>query len=101
CDRFTVPINIGDILITFANSIVIPGKLVYLHPIYNYAIISYDKSLLGETLVKAIELSDSKDLEQGDSVYSVGICDDYTPVIKKTTVTMCSPVNVNLQDGEP
>ncbi|GBB86615.1 hypothetical protein RclHR1_00130056 [Rhizophagus clarus] len=85
CDRYTIPINIGDIFITFANSIMIPGKLVYLHPIYNCAFLTYDKTLLRETPVKAIELSD-KDLELGDSVYSVGIYENHLPTVKKTTV---------------
>ncbi|PKY28468.1 trypsin-like serine protease [Rhizophagus irregularis] len=85
CDRYTVPISVGDIFITFANNIIIPGKLTYLHPLYNYAILTYDKTLLGKTPIKAIELSD-KELVQGDSVYLVGICSDCTPVVKKTTV---------------
>ncbi|CAB4482019.1 uncharacterized protein OCT59_029483 [Rhizophagus irregularis] len=85
CDRYTVPTSIGDIFITFANSIIIPGKVIYLHPLYNYAILTYDKTLLGETPVKAIELSD-KELVQGDSVYLVGICGDNSPAVKKTTV---------------
>ena len=85
CDRYSVPISFGDIFITFANSIIIPGKLTYLHPIYNYAILTYDNTLLGKTPVQAIEFSD-KELVQGDSVYLVGICGDYTPIVKKTTV---------------
>ncbi|RGB42648.1 trypsin-like cysteine/serine peptidase domain-containing protein [Rhizophagus diaphanus] len=85
CDRYTVPINIGDIFITFANSIMIPGKLVYLHPIYNCAFITYDKTLLENTPIRAIELSD-KDLEQGDEVYSIGIYENHKPTIRKTAV---------------
>jgi hypothetical protein len=85
CDRYTVPTSIGDIFITFANSIIIPGKVIYLHPLYNYAILTYDRALLEETPIKAIELSD-KELVQGDSVYLVGICSDYSPAVKKTTV---------------
>ncbi|CAB4391055.1 unnamed protein product [Rhizophagus irregularis] len=94
CDRYTVPISVGDIFITFANSIIIPGKLVYLNPLYNYAIITYDKTLLGDTPVKAIELSE-KELTQGDSVYLVGICGDYTPIVKKTTVKRISNVYIS------
>jgi hypothetical protein len=94
CDRYTIPISVGDIFITFANSIIIPGKLVYLHPLYNYAIITYDKTLLGNTPIKAIELSD-KELVQGDSVYLVGICSDYTPIVKKTTVKRIANVYIS------
>ncbi len=98
CDRDTIPISIGNIFITFANSIIIPGKLLYLHPMYNYAILTYDKTLLGETLVKAIELSD-KDLVQGDSVYLVGFCEVYLPEIKKTTVSKI--INVKVAERDP
>ncbi|GBC06884.1 hypothetical protein RclHR1_07110009 [Rhizophagus clarus] len=85
CDRYVVPTSIGDIFITFANSIIIPGKVIYLHPLYNFVILTYDKTLLGETPIKAVELSD-KELVQGDSVYLIGICSDYSPAVKKTTV---------------
>ena len=98
CDRDTIPINVGDIFITFANSIIIPGKLLYLHPMYNYAILTYEKRLLGETPVKAIELSD-KDLVQGDPVYLVGIGGDHSPVMKKTIVTSIG--NVGTKECSP
>ncbi|RIA99361.1 trypsin-like cysteine/serine peptidase domain-containing protein [Glomus cerebriforme] len=98
CDRDTIPINVGDIFITFANSIIIPGKLLYLHPMYNYAILTYEKRLLGETPVKAIELSD-KELVQGDPVYLVGIGGDHSPVMKKTNVTSIG--NVGTKECSP
>ncbi|GBC06882.1 hypothetical protein RclHR1_07110007 [Rhizophagus clarus] len=84
-NTYCKPISISDIFITFTNNIIIPEKLIYLHPLYNYAILTYDKTLLGETPIKAIELSDKK-LVQGDSIYLIGICNDCTPVVKKTTV---------------
>src|SRR4051812_12516006 len=52
---------------------------------YNYAFVTYDKSLIGETPIKAVELSD-EDLAQGDSVYLVGMCGNYLPAVKKTTI---------------
>ncbi|RIA90832.1 trypsin-like cysteine/serine peptidase domain-containing protein [Glomus cerebriforme] len=91
CDRYTVPTSIGDIFITFANSIMIPGKLVYQHPIYNCSFLTYDKTLLEETSIEAIELSD-KNLEQGDSVNFIGIYENYLPTIKKTTVISITDV---------
>ncbi|CAG8542542.1 3371_t:CDS:2 [Funneliformis caledonium] len=98
CDRDAIPISIGNIFITFANSIIIPGKLLYLHPMYNYAFITYDKTLLEDTLVKAIEISD-KDLEQGDPVYLVGFCEDYLPEVKKTIVSKI--INVRVTERNP
>ncbi|KAF9201002.1 serine protease [Haplosporangium sp. Z 27] len=86
CDRDTIPISIGDIFITFANSVIIPGRLVYLHPHYNFVVLTYDSALLANTPVKAAAFSD-KQLTQGDECYLVGVGTDQSPVIKKTTVS--------------
>lgn len=85
CDRDTIPISAGDILLTFANSLIIPGKLVYLHPIFNYAIVSYDPALLADTPVSELTLVDEP-LLQGDEVCLVGIGGDHGIVMKKTYV---------------
>ncbi|KAG0347221.1 hypothetical protein BG005_000313 [Podila minutissima] len=86
CDRDTIPISIGDIFITFANSVIIPGRLVYLHPHYNFVVLTYDSALLADTPVKAATFSD-KALTQGDECWLVGVGTDQSPVIKKTTVS--------------
>ncbi|KAI7823553.1 trypsin-like cysteine/serine peptidase domain-containing protein [Gamsiella multidivaricata] len=86
CDRDTIPISIGDIFITFANSVIIPGRLVYLHPHYNFVVLTYDSELLADTPVKPATFSD-KPLMQGDECYLVGVGTDQSPVIKKTTVS--------------
>ncbi|RIB12352.1 trypsin-like cysteine/serine peptidase domain-containing protein [Gigaspora rosea] len=92
CDRDTIPIGIGDIFITFGNSVIIPGKMLYLHPIYNYAVLTYDPKLLGDTPVHAIEFSD-KVLDQGDEVYLVSVAGDSSPVMKKTYVNHIGDVD--------
>lgn len=92
CDRDTIPIGIGDIFITFGNSVIIPGKMLYLHPIYNYAVLTYDPKLLGNTPVHAIEFSD-KVLDQGDEVYLVSVAGDSSPVMKKTYVNHIGDVD--------
>ncbi|KAI8354712.1 trypsin-like cysteine/serine peptidase domain-containing protein [Mortierella sp. GBAus27b] len=86
CDRDTIPISIGDIFVTFANSVIIPGKLVYLHPQYNFVVLTYDSDLLADTPVKPATFSD-KPLAQGDECYLVGVGTDQSPVIKKTTIS--------------
>ncbi|KAI9096060.1 trypsin-like cysteine/serine peptidase domain-containing protein [Phlyctochytrium arcticum] len=93
-DRHTVPTSVGDILLTFANSIIIPGKLVYLHQIYNFGVVQYDTSLLGETFVQEAVISD-KTLNQGDSVYLVALTKSYQPVVRKTVVTNVRQFFVN------
>ncbi|KAJ3087228.1 Kinesin-like protein kif19, partial [Quaeritorhiza haematococci] len=93
-DKHTVPTTVGDILLTFANSIIIPGKLVYLHQIYNFAVVTYDVRLLGETIVTSAPIS-SKPLNQGDSVYLVCLTKTYQPIVRKTIVTNIRQFYVN------
>ncbi|KAJ3216001.1 hypothetical protein HDU67_010079 [Dinochytrium kinnereticum] len=58
--RNIVPFNMGDVSLTFADSIIIPGKVIFLHPSHNIAFISYDSSLVSKTPVKTPEFSDSE-----------------------------------------
>ena len=85
-DRNAIPTTIGDVLITFANSIIIPGKIVCLHQVYNIAFVKYDPSLLGTTVVKDAVLS-PKPINQNDSVYLVCMSKSYQPIVRKTVVT--------------
>ena len=36
-ERNTVAASIGDINLTFATSIIVPGKLLYMHPLRNFS----------------------------------------------------------------
>jgi S1-C subfamily serine protease len=51
-DRKTCPMSIGDILVTFSNSVIIPAKMIYLHQVFNFAILKYDPTLLGTTVIQ-------------------------------------------------
>ncbi|KAJ3389620.1 serine protease [Entophlyctis sp. JEL0112] len=65
-DRHTVPISLGDVLLTFCNSIIVPAKIIFIHQVYNFVILKYDVALLGETYVKSAVFSETE-LAQGDS----------------------------------
>lgn len=65
-DRNAVPTSIGDVLLTFSNSIIISAQVLYLHQVYNYAIVKYDPKLLGDTFVKDAVISDIP-VKQNDS----------------------------------
>jgi S1-C subfamily serine protease len=51
-DRNTVPIAIGDVSVTFAGSLEVKGRVEQLHPLHNYAIVSYDPASIGDTPVR-------------------------------------------------
>jgi pro-apoptotic serine protease NMA111 len=67
--RSVIPFDLGVLSLTFAESIIIPGKVgigwlcytklqvEYLHPTLGIAFISWDPKLLGETQVRSVKLS--------------------------------------------
>lgn len=92
CDRDTVPTSVGDIAITVAGSIVVPGSLVMLHPVYNFAILSYEPQLIGTTAVQEASFHpehylQGKKLQPGDSVWLLGVTSDQSPVARHTAVS--------------
>ncbi|KAJ1734531.1 hypothetical protein LPJ61_001017 [Coemansia biformis] len=98
CDRDAVPISIGDVYITIACSIVLVGRVDFLHPVYNFAIIKYDPRLIGDTQVENVcfhpdYLSGRKKLEQGDPVCIVAVGGDQSPVVRHTKVASRSMVS--------
>jgi S1-C subfamily serine protease len=71
-DRNTVPVSVGDVRLTFAGTIEIPGEIVYVHPLHNLAVIHYDPKLIGSTPVRAAKL-DTAPLKAGETVNVVGL----------------------------
>ena len=94
-DRNTVPIGIGDVSITFAGSLEVAGKVEQLHPLHNYAIVSYDPESIGDTPVKQAQLN-TKSLQPGDEVWVVGIKGDHQLLHQKSTVSSVEPLMLPL-----
>ena len=90
-DRNTVPIAIGDVTVTFAGSLEVRGKIEQLHPLHNFAIVSYDPRSIGTTPVKEATLNTSA-LKPGDDVWVVGIKADHQLVHQKSTVSSVDPL---------
>jgi S1-C subfamily serine protease len=75
-DRNTVPIAMGDVRLTFAGSIEVPGRVEYIHPLHNLAVVTYDPKLIGDTPVKSAVFL-QKTLFPGDDVAVVGLGPDF------------------------
>ena len=94
-DRNTVPIAIGDVTITFAGSLEVKGKVEQLHPLHNYAIVSYDPEGIGTTPVQDAKFN-TKTLRPGDDVWVVGIKGDHQLVHQQSTVSSVDPLMLPL-----
>jgi len=57
-DRNTVPIGLGDVEITFFGSQVLDGRVVFLHPRHNIALLRYEPAELGDVDFEALSLID-------------------------------------------
>jgi pro-apoptotic serine protease NMA111 len=99
-DRDTVPVALGDLSLTFARSLRVPGRVRFVHPIHNFAIIEYDPAALGDTPVTSAQLV-SELPEAGTPVWLVGIGMGGRTVWRETRVADVSPVLSLSFDGRP
>ena len=94
-DRNTVPVSIGDVRLTFAGTIEIPGEIVYVHPLHNLAVIHYDPKLIGTTPVRAARL-DTAPLRAGETVNVVGLDGNGELKSRITTIADIDPLQLPL-----
>ena len=94
-DRNTVPVAVGDVRLTFAGSIQVPGRVEYIHPLHNLAIVSFDPRLLDGTPIRSATL-DPRELESGEAVTVVGLSSDSGVRSIATTVASVDDVNFPL-----
>ena len=90
-DRNTVPVLMGDVRITFAGTVEIPGRVEFIHPLHNLAVVSYDPALIGATPVKSAKLNTSP-LVPGDKVWVVGMRADHKIMSQSTEVASVDAV---------
>ena len=94
-DRNTIPVPVGDVRLIFAGELEIPGKVEYIHPLHNLAVVSYDPKLLGSTPVRAVKLNNS-DIQAGDAVWAVGLDGDAKVKSQSATVAEIEPAEFPL-----
>ena len=90
-DRNTVPVVIGDVRLTFAGTIEVPGRVEYVHPLHNLAIVSYDPKLIGDTPAKAATFKVG-DVHPGEQIWAVGVRGDGKVQSRQATVASVDPV---------
>jgi S1-C subfamily serine protease len=94
-DRNTVPVAVGDVTITLAGTVQVPGRVVYIHPQHNLAVVAYDPKLIGSTPVKSAKLA-PRDLTAGESVWVVGLGADSEMHSRNTEVASLDPLELPL-----
>jgi S1-C subfamily serine protease len=94
-DRNTVPVSMGDVRVVFAGTLEIPGKVEFVHPLHNLAIVSYDPKLVGTTPVRSAKLLDRK-ITLGESLWVVGMGADSELNTRSTQVSALSPIQLPL-----
>ncbi|EJT68208.1 Pro-apoptotic serine protease NMA111 [Gaeumannomyces tritici R3-111a-1] len=97
--RAIVPYDLCDISITIGESIVVEGKVVFLHPLQNYAVIQYDPALV-DAPVQSARLS-AEEITQGASTYFIGYNRIGRVVHAATTVTEIFAVAIPANSGAP
>jgi S1-C subfamily serine protease len=88
-DRNTVPVAMGDVRLTFAGSLEIPGRVEYIHPLHNLAVVSYDPKLIGNTPVRSAAFL-QKPIMPGDDVAVVGLGPDFKMMSQSSEVANVS-----------
>ena len=94
-DRNTVPVAMGDVRITFAGTVEVPGKVVFIHPLHNLAVVAYDPKSIGNTPVRAATLV-TRPLSAGDDVWVVGQRADSKILSQKTQISSVDVVSFPL-----
>lgn len=90
--RSFIPHDCLNAFVSFAESIVVPASVVFLHPTQNYAILKYDPSLV-DAPIQTPTLGDER-LRRGDETNFIGYMYTQTLVNSKTSVNGISSISV-------
>ena len=94
-DRNTVPVAVGDVTVTFAGTVQVPGHVVYVHPLHDFAVVAYDPKLLGSTPVKSARLQ-PRELAPGERIWVVGLSPDSELRARSTEIASLDPLDLPL-----
>ena len=94
-DRNTVPVSIGDVRLTFAGTLEIPGKVVYIHPLHNLAVVQYDPALVRGARLRSAPLA-TQPLQAGEAVEVVGLDGSGELKSRATSIAEIDPLSLPL-----
>jgi S1-C subfamily serine protease len=94
-DRNTIPEAVGDVRVTFGGSLEIPGRVAYVHPLHNLALVSYDPALIGKTPVTTARFA-GRAPEPGDELWVVGMRNGEKLVSQSAVFASFEPVSFPL-----
>jgi S1-C subfamily serine protease len=94
-DRNTVPVSLGDVRITLAGAMEVPGRVVFVHPLHNLAVVAYDPATIGKTAVRAARLA-TQPLRAGSPINVVGLDASGEVKSRATAITSVDPLQLPL-----
>jgi pro-apoptotic serine protease NMA111 len=94
-DRNTVPVSVGDVTITFAGTVQVPGHVVYVNPLHNLSVVAYEPALIGATPVTSATLAPGA-LHDGNPVWVVGLSADGDIHTRATQIASVDPLALPL-----
>lgn len=97
--RAVVPYDLCDLSVTVADSIIVDAKVVFMHPLANYAVIQYDPSLV-DAPVQSARLA-TYAIKQGASTTFLGFNQNLRAVVTPTTVTDITTVAIPSNASAP
>jgi S1-C subfamily serine protease len=83
--RSVVFSSLGDVKLTFNNRVEVSGKVEYIHPLHNLALVSYTPEVVADIPLTQITLS-KQTVAQGDPVRQLGLNHDGVVESRETNV---------------
>jgi hypothetical protein len=85
----------GDVRLTFAGTVEVPGKVVFIHPLHNLAVVSYDPKSIGDDAGSRRHAA-HQGVEPGDDVWVVGQRERLEDLSQKTQMASVDVVSFPL-----
>jgi pro-apoptotic serine protease NMA111 len=77
--------KLGDVKLTFKNRLEIEGRVEYIHPLHNLALVSYSPQDLGDIPVSQLRFSD-KPMVSGDAIVQTGLNNEGVVEYRQTNI---------------